>query len=253
MTILGAQAPQYLVSMFERTESASDPERGRFVLRLFVDSAPKDVVIDDYVPCGEALIPGGEPRLLATPFQYDKQHNRKIIWPVLVEKAIAKEYGSYEHLNGGAIDDALMLITGTAAFRYNLLNEDVRLQIADNSLWKKLLEYTHKSYLMGGGTLPKELLPTTNLGIVPSHAYAILGTLECDEHKLVELKNPWGESLWNGPWGECSNKWTQRIRGKIAAQKAERQKSDRAIDPLVTNEFTRHRSRCLKAVAARSS
>ena len=143
---------------------------------------------------------------------------------MIIEKALATEYGSYENLNGGVIDDALNLLTGTAAFRYNLLNEDIRMRIADGSLWQKMMEYRNKCFLMGAGSLPKQMMPQNNMGIVPCHAYAIMDVFECDSHKLIELKNPWGEIIWNGKWGPFSGTWTRRIREMVAQHKAKQKR-----------------------------
>lgn len=223
MTMLAVDAPQYLTALFphgEKTEYAAD---GKYLMRLYVDNELKNIVVDDYFPCMEEG-DGKEKRyrLLATPFQYDGERNRKVIWPMLVEKALATEYGSYENLNGGVIDDALNLLTGTAAFRYNLLNEDVKMKIADGSLWQKMMEYRSKVFLIGAGSLPREMMPRNNMGIVPRHAYVIMDVLECDSHKLIELKNTWDETLWNGRWSPFSNVWTRRLREIVAQHKAQK-------------------------------
>ncbi len=242
MTILAAHAPQYLINMFVGGSKVEYSPKGKYVLQLVVDGAPKLVTIDDYFPCTEqpaAEGTGGESefKLLSAPFQYDKVNNRKIIWPMLIEKAIATEFGSYEHLNGGVIDDALNLMTGTAAFRYNLLNEDIKMKVADGSLWKKMREYSEKCFLMGAGTRTEDIMPQNNMGIVPTHAYAILQVVECDSHKLIELKNPWGETLWNGDWGPFSSKWTRRAKEIIshhrAAARNKAKTEDATKSPLV--------------------
>ncbi len=143
----------------------------------------------------------------------------KVIWPLLVEKAIAKEYGSYDNMEGGATDYALMLITGEPAFRYRLNNETVQQLIADGSLWRKLVTYSEKGFLMGAGTLPKCEIPALVDSLRDSHAYTILDALEFDGNRLLKLKDPWGISSWGGDWSARSAKWTHRMREYVARRK----------------------------------
>jgi len=226
ITMVALHEPQSLINMFNNGISTEYSPNGKYELRLFLDGKSKKITIDDYFPCMEqpaaTNVANSEPeyKLLAAPFQYDHQSNSKVIWPMLIEKALATEYGSYENLNGGAIDDALNLLTGSPAFRYNLLNEDVRMKLADGSLWRKMIEYDNKAFLMGAGSLPKELMPQNNMGIIPCHAYAIVDVFECDSYKLIELKNPWGKTFWNGNWSPFSNTWTRRIREMVKQHKA---------------------------------
>ena len=128
---------------------------------------------------------------------------------------IAKEYGSYNNLNGGGIDHALMLITGEPSFRYNLLNEEILLQVADNSLWVKLLEFIQRGFFMGAGTLPTEEIPKDYEPISGRHAYAIIDAFELDGVKLIQLGDPRGISNWNGEWSIHSKKWTSRLKAMI--------------------------------------
>jgi len=239
MTMLAVQSPEYLVSIFPKGEKTEYSPNGKYEVKLFVDGEPKLIIIDDYFPCMENSIEQDH-KLVVTSFQYDEENDRKLIWPMLIEKALATEYGGYENLNNTVIDDALNLLTGTAAFRYNLLNEDVRMRIADGSLWMKLIEYRRKCFLMGAGSLPKKMMPDNNMGIVSCHAYAIMDVFECDSHKLIELKNPWSETVWNGNWSPLSNTWTRRTREIVAKHKAQekakyekRKGSKKDVRPLV--------------------
>lgn len=154
---------------------------------------------------------------------------------MLVEKAIANEYESYDGLEGGAIDYALMLITGNPAFRYNLCNYDTQMLIADNSLWKKLVKYSENCFLLGAGTLPRPEMPLANQGLEEAHAYAILETLEFDENRLLKLKNPWGISYWLGNWSNGSSKWTSRALKFEAMRKQEMKELREKRQKLVGN------------------
>eukprot|EP00826_Nyctotherus_ovalis_P041082 TRINITY_DN4101_c0_g3_i4.p1 TRINITY_DN4101_c0_g3~~TRINITY_DN4101_c0_g3_i4.p1 ORF type:complete len:263 (+),score=10.08 TRINITY_DN4101_c0_g3_i4:48-791(+) len=55
----------------------------------------------------------------------------------------------------------------------------------------------------------------------------IMDVLECDSHKLIELKNTWDETLWNGRWSPFSNAWTRRLREIVAQHKAQKNNLNR--------------------------
>lgn len=144
-----------------------------------------------------------------------------------MEKAIAKEYGGYEKLNGGAIDSALIMMTGKPAFRYNFLSEEMQLRVADNSFWNKLVYFSDREFLLGGGTLPENEIPSEYKSIADRHAYAILDAFEFDGNKLLLLKDPRGVTNWAGEWSPDSSKWTSRLKemvhqrfAKIAARRS---------------------------------
>lgn len=48
------------------------------------------------------------------------------------------------------------------------------------------------------------------MGIVYSHAYAILNVMELDGNKLIKMRNPHGHqgAEWNGEWSDKSPLWT---------------------------------------------
>eukprot|EP00456_Euglypha_rotunda_P055207 TRINITY_DN44838_c0_g1_i5.p1 TRINITY_DN44838_c0_g1~~TRINITY_DN44838_c0_g1_i5.p1 ORF type:complete len:111 (-),score=18.12 TRINITY_DN44838_c0_g1_i5:10-303(-) len=58
-------------------------------------------------------------------------------------------------------------------------------------------------------------------GIVQGHAYALLKVVECDNHRLVQLRNPWGRKEWNGDWSDKSTLWTRRMKVKLNFKDAE--------------------------------
>lgn len=39
---------------------------------------------------------------------------------------------------------------------------------------------------------------------------------EAEGHKLVKLRNPWGESEWAGDWGDNSPLWTQKMKSLLS-------------------------------------
>ena len=51
------------------------------------------------------------------------------------------------------------------------------------------------------------------IGIVSNHAYSLLDVYPCvytlsGKLTLVKLRNPWGNTEWQGDWNFSSNLWT---------------------------------------------
>jgi Calpain family cysteine protease len=69
----------------------------------------------------------------------------------------------------------------------------------------------NKEFLFNAGTRqyghadPNEL---GRQGIEDDHAYSLLRAVDYDGNRLCLVKNPWGETEWNGPWSDGSKEWT---------------------------------------------
>lgn len=101
--------------------------------------------------------------------------------------------------------------------------QDVRLRImktlADSSanritdkdrFWKEQLSQVNEKYLFGGNSKSR-----STKGVVANHAYAVLKTWEEGDLKLVKLRNPWGETEWDGDWSDGSKLWTPDMMRKL--------------------------------------
>jgi hypothetical protein len=74
-------------------------ESGAFCVVFFDNGKEEFVIVDDYVPIYE------------DDFAFVKARNRKEMWPIIIEKAYAKKYGSYQAIQAGHIDQALAELT----------------------------------------------------------------------------------------------------------------------------------------------
>jgi len=93
-------------------------------------------------------------------------------------------------------------------------NSSKAMLILDGSIWHDLMTWNSSGHLLGASS------PTdgggddvnSNGGIVQSHAYSILDVREVDGHKLLKMRNPWGEGEWKGAWSDGSRDWTTRMK-----------------------------------------
>ncbi len=51
------------------------------------------------------------------------------------------------------------------------------------------------------------------VGLVPTHAYAVLRVEKLGNHKFMLIKNTWAEKRWKGRFSAQDNKnWTPQLR-----------------------------------------
>jgi len=182
---------------------------GRYRVRLFLDGEWETLIVDDLFPC---VI--GENDELEPKFCRSKSG---AIWPLLVEKAFAQIYGSYDNLSGGYISEALTDMTGGFSQVFSL-NTDLEM-VASGSLWTHLVHFQDDGdLLLSAGTYNFE--DDSVDGIRPGHAYAILDSREEWDargwHRLIKVRDPWGLSEWNGAWSDSDKeRWTRRMRNRV--------------------------------------
>jgi hypothetical protein len=102
-------------------------------------------------------------------------------WVPIIEKAYAKWKGNFDKIgNGGWPADALTALTGRAAQTLWLSG--------DHSEGFQQL----KAALASGAAVTASTGATASDGIVPAHAYSVLGAFEKNGQMFVKLRNPWG-------------------------------------------------------------
>lgn len=88
--------------LLENLIVSSHPEKGFYQFQFYKEGKWVTVTVDDYLPCEG---PTGFP-------VYAKSKDYDELWVSLIEKAYAKLHKSYEALEGGSIDYALVDLTG---------------------------------------------------------------------------------------------------------------------------------------------
>ena len=124
---------------------------------------------------------------------------------MVVEKAYAKFHGSYEIIEGGWPDLCLRDLTGAPSYSYNNDIEDA---------WEKINDGNKLNYVMVAETKHDDIHHNiSDYGLVAGHAYTLLGTATVqdsngEECQIVQLRNPWAHTEWNGDWSDRSSCWT---------------------------------------------
>lgn len=179
---------------------------GAFHFRFFRFGKWTDVVIDDQLPTHDGSL------------IYAHSSDGNEFWTALLEKAYAKLAGSYEALDSGNTADALVDFTGGVTEEIDLTSEETRKQIEDKTLWKTLMRMRARGALMScsishGGDNAKIEADAGN-GLVFGHAYAITdvrkiktSVLGGTKHRLVRIRNPWGQKEWTGAWSDGAREW----------------------------------------------
>lgn len=149
---------------------------------------------------------------------FSKAKDSRGIWVMLIEKAFAKLHSSYQNIEGGWIDDALVDLAGGVAERIRWEDEKTKTAIHDGSLWNTMMKYHEQGFLLGAGSpvgKSDSEADASPWGIVQSHAYSILSLVAVDGLQLIQLRNPWGRSEWKGDYSDASPLWTRRLKSKV--------------------------------------
>lgn len=180
-------------------------EEGIYTVRFCIQGEWVPVIVDDWIPCE----PSGKPA-----FATSRRGNE--LWVSILEKAYAKLHGSYEALEGGLVQDALVDLTGGAGEEIDMRSAQAQIDLASGRLWSQLLRFKQEGFLLGAGSPSGSDVHISSSGIVQGHAYSLLQVREVDGHKLVQIRNPWANEVeWNGPWSDSSSEWTDRMKHKL--------------------------------------
>lgn len=72
-------------------------------------------------------------------------------------------------------------------------------------------------------------------GIVPSHAYSVIGAYEIDGEKILKLRNPWGKFEFKGDVNENNSMWKKQSNIDLVGGVS---KGDDGVFFMTLEEFT---------------
>ena len=170
-----AERHERILSMFDQKEFN---QQGVYKITLRKTGRPFKVLIDDFLPC--------EPEA-GLIFSYSKENE---FWVSLLEKAMAKLYGSYIHLRHVPMRHALFDLTGYPTFTYHFDDAQVKKFFARGKFWDQIRLWDRQGFILV--TKTRDELES-GAGLVAAQSYNLVDVLNVDGHKLFKLHNPWGE------------------------------------------------------------
>ncbi|MFN7135223.1 MAG: C2 family cysteine protease, partial [Myxococcales bacterium] len=125
--------------------------------------------------------------------RYAKGRDGKELWVGLLEKAYAQWKGGYEAIgNGGISGDVMTALTGKN-YGYTSTSYSTPEQV-----FSRIQQGAAAKRPMAAGTHGKDDgVDYTGTGVYAWHAYTVLGAVEENGVKYVQLRNPWGKSEHN--------------------------------------------------------
>ncbi|KAJ2356716.1 cysteine protease [Coemansia sp. RSA 2618] len=187
---------------------------GKYMVKLFVNGLWRRVVIDDLLPVAE------NGKLLCT---YSITGD---IGQCLMEKAFLKVMGGYDFPGSNSSTD-LHVLTGW-------IPEHVFVQdqaFDAEQTWVRMYDGMQSgSVLLTIATGEMSGDVAASLGLVPSHAYAVLDAREVCGHRLLMVKNPWSSLRWTGTFSHADQtSWTPELKSLLDYDPAVAESDDRGI------------------------
>ncbi|KAJ2741165.1 cysteine protease [Coemansia sp. BCRC 34301] len=166
---------------------------GKYMVKLFVNGLWRRVVIDDLLPVAE------NSKLLCT------YSDASDIGPSLMEKAFLKVMGGYDFPGSNSSTD-LHVLTGWIPEHVFIQDQAFD---ADRT-WMRMSEASSRGDVLltiATGEMSGDV--ASALGLVPSHAYAVLDVRDVGGYRLLKVKNPWSSLRWTGKFSHTDKlAWT---------------------------------------------
>ncbi|CAM9120690.1 unnamed protein product [Phaeothamnion confervicola] len=198
---------------------------GKYMVRLWINGVVRKVVVDDFLPAGP------HDRLLCSASADPTE-----LWVSIIEKAYLKVNGGYDFPGSNSGIDLFAL---TGWLPEHILFEEHRdadssgsgtatrrgrrdLRPLDNyqpaeRVWQRLRsahEFGDCLITVATDAMPED--EAERLGLVPSHAYAVLDVKEALGVRLLQVKNPWARVRWLGPYSvEDGGRWTPAMKAAL--------------------------------------
>ena len=122
------------------------------------------------------------------------------MWGSILEKAMAKLHGNYEHIIEGNPREATMTLTGSPSL-YQMHDE-----LDIDSIWDQLVLHDKNGEMIffntpvwSGGR------EKNSCGLSTGHSYVVLSAKKLSNgERLIKLRNPWGEESYKCAYSDES-------------------------------------------------
>lgn len=184
----------------ERTMELKSPtSRGVIKVKVYQTGLESVMLLDDFIPC----FPLGEPMFGA--------NVSRSFWVILLEKALAKKFGSYAQLRQLSFMNSIIDLSGLPAFASPLPGVKVQSEpLVIDAFWNTLTEWLDSRYLVAAdtqrGPVSDSLKSFNN-----QTSCVVVKAGEKDAIRLVNLRNQFGVLEWDGDWSLQSPLWTEEM------------------------------------------
>ena len=207
-----AERKNHILRLFDQAQITQE---GIYSIWLSTGGRWKRVIVDESFPAPNHPIASNTP-----PFAFLNTRKHEI-WPMLIEKALAKEYGGYANLRQGTTKDYLYDLTGSPCYTLLELSKGKK-----NQKWNRIIDALNKDYVIvasPGQLHGKRLLRRSNRGFSRGHipgGYSILDAREVVDSRrrksrILQLRNPLGVKTGTPDWSDGSHLWTNELRQKF--------------------------------------
>ena len=111
---------------------------------------------------------------------------------MILEKAWVKLFGNYLSAEKMSISRMMSNVLPAPNLYYSFDIDKL------DQFFEKTLTYKQKKYVICASSTNKPDLPS---GIVPQHAYSVLGVYKYNNLKIFKIRNPWGKTEYQGEYG----------------------------------------------------
>ncbi|OAD66727.1 calpain-like protease PalB/Rim13 [Phycomyces blakesleeanus NRRL 1555(-)] len=171
---------------------------GKYVIKLVFNGISRKVVVDD-------LLPLSQKNTLMCTFSADKEE----LWASIIEKAYMKLMGGYDFPGSNSGID-LYCLTGWIPEHLFIHDEK---SFVPEKVWNRIIEgakYGDVLVTIATGEMTEE--EASSMGLVPTHAYAVVDIKMVENKRFMQVKNPWSHKRWNGPYSHMDTKnWTPQL------------------------------------------
>ena len=171
---------------------------GKYAVKLWINGCFRKVEIDDYLPCS------AQSKLLCS---YSNNPNE--FWVSLIEKAFLKVMGGYDFPGSTSCED-LHVLTGWIPERIGFKESENDMERIFDRLVSGA-KYGDCLITLSSNKMSED--EADKVGLVPSHAYAVLRVEKLANYKFLLIKNPWASKRWKGRFSAHDDKsWTPQLR-----------------------------------------
>lgn len=199
---------------------------GKYMVRLVYNGIPRKVIVDDRLPVD------AHNRLFCS---YSNSPGE--LWVSILEKAYMKLHGGYD-FPGSTSEKDLYCLTGW-------LPENLRTQSREfdkERNWQRMVSGTRDGdVLITISTGDMSEAEEERLGLVTSHAYAVLDARQVGSLRMLQVKNPWAHREWSGRFSARDRaSWTPEMQRALNFDPAMSSRVDNGIFWMEYNDVLTH-------------